>query len=177
MKAPFLITSLIIIAGGLHVFAQANENPYYTDDLDVAVKDADGKLSGSTNVGNRWYNRSTAQSFDFPKLLNQEMSTEVVDGALDATASGPGEVAPERKSPLELSEFEATSSEKDSNEMEQLSDRKIENVAIALEPVANIAELSPPVYEVSRIEFKDDNFSGSATDIKSSATANAYITP
>jgi hypothetical protein len=177
MKAPFLITSLIIIAGGLHVFAQANDNPYYTDDLDVAVKDADGKLSGSSNVGNRWYNRSTAKSFDFPKLLNQEMSTEIVDGALDATASGPGEEAPDRTSPLELSEEEATSSEKDSNEMELLADKSVENVAISLEPSANIYELSPPVYEVSRVQFQDGNFSGSATNIRSSASSNAYITP
>lgn len=177
MKTPFLITSLIILAGGLQVFAQANENPYYTDDLDVAVKDAEGKQSGSTHVGNRWYNRSTAKSFGFPKLLNQEMSSEIVDGALDATAAGPGEEAPERKSPLELSENDATVSEKDNNEMELLTEDKSTVVSISIEPTANLEELSSQLYEVSRIEYNENNFSGSATDISSSATSNAYITP
>jgi hypothetical protein len=176
MKTPFLITSLVLISGGLHVFAQANENPYYTDNIDVAVKDADSNPS-ATHVGNRWYNRSTANSFDFPKLLNQEMSTEIVDGALDATASGPGDVAPERKSPLELSEIEATVSEKDSNEMELLTEDKAKIVSISIEPIATIDELSPTLHKVQRIEYRNENFSGSASDISSSATSTAYITP
>lgn len=176
MKTPFLITSLALIAGGLQVFAQANENPYYTDNIDVAVKDAEEKPT-TTHVGNRWYNRSTANSFDFPKLLNQEMSTEIVDGALDATASGPGDVAPERKSPLELSEIEATVSEKDSNEMELLTEDKAKIVSISIEPVATIEELSPTLNKVQRIEYRNDTFSGSASDISSSATSTAYITP
>lgn len=177
MKTPFLITSLILIIGGLQVFAQANDNAYYTDDLDAAVKDAEGKQSGSTHVGNRWYNRSTAKSFGFPKLLNQEMSSEIVDGALDATAAGPGESAPERKSPLLLSEEDATVSEKDSNEMELLTEDKSTVVNFAIQPTATIEELSPPVYQVRRIQSRGDNFSGSASDISSSATSNAYITP
>ena len=177
MKAPFLITSLVIIAGSLPMFAQANDNPYYTDDLDIAVKDAGGKLAASTHVGNRWYNRSTAQSFDFPKLLNQEMSTEVVDGALDATAAGPGDTAPERKSPLELSEQEAMVSEKDSNEMEFLTDRKVSALTLSIEPEVNISELEPAGFEVLRIEYRDESFSGSASNIRSTATSNAYITP
>jgi len=176
MKTPFLITSLVLISGGLQVFAQANENPYYTDNIDVAVKDA-GSKPATTHVGNRWYNRSTANSFDFPKLLNQEMSTEIVDGALDATASGPGDVAPERKSPLELSEIEATVSEKDSNEMELLTEDKAKIVSISIEPVATMEELSPTLHKVQRIEYKNDTFSGSASDISSSATSTAYITP
>ena len=176
MKTPFLITSLVLISGGLHVFAQANENPYYTDNIDVAVKDA-GLKPTTTHVGNRWYNRSTANSFDFPKLLNQEMSTEIVDGALDSTAAGPGDVAPERKSPLELSEVEATVSEKDNNEMELLTEDKAKIVSISIEPTATMNELSPSTYTVDRIEYRNDSFSGSATDIRSTATSNAYITP
>ena len=177
MKTPFLITSLMLIVGGLHVFAQASENPYYTDDLDVAVQDAEGKQSGSTHVGNRWYNRSTAKSFGFPKLLNQEMSSEIVDGALDATAAGPGESAPERESPLLLSEEDAMVSEKDNNEMELLTEDKSTVVNIAIQPTVTLNELSPRVYQVRRIESQGDNFSGSASDISSSATSNAYITP
>lgn len=177
MKAPFFITSVAVFTAGLHLLAQANDNPYYTDNLDVAVKEAEDKPTGSAYVGNRWHNRSTAKSFDFPKLLNQEMSTEIVDGALGATAAGPGDTAPERKSPLELSEYEATVSAKDNNEMEFLTDRKVTSLTVSIEPEANINELSPPVSIVPRIEYIDESFSGSATGIRSSATSNAYITP
>jgi hypothetical protein len=177
MKTPFLIVTLALIAGGLHVFVQANDNPYYTDDLDVAVKDAEEKPVGDDIVGNRWYNRTTSKSFDFPKLLNQEMSTEIVDGALDATAAGPGDVAPERTSPLELSEVEAKVSEKDNAEMELLSDRQVNDISIAIEVPVNIEQLEPQIYSVQRIEYQNDTFSGSATDIQSSATSRAYNTP
>lgn len=177
MKTPFLITTLVIVAGGLHVFVQANDNPYYTDDLDVAVKEAEEKSAGDTIVGNRWYNRTTSKSFNFPKLLNQEMSTEIVDGALDATAAGPGEAAPDRTSPLELSEVEAKVSEKNNNEMELLSDRQVNDINIATEVPVNINQLSPSVFKVQRIEYQDNVFSGSATDIQSSSTSRAYNTP
>ena len=177
MKAPYLITSLIIITSSLPVLAQENENPYYTDNLDVAVKDAESKKAGSTHVGNLWYNRSTAKSFGFPKLLNKEMSSEIVDGALDATAAGPGEKAPVRQSPLVLSEHDATVSEKDNHEMALLTEDKSSVVRIAIEPSASIEELSPQVYKVPLIEYRGNGFSGSAKDISSSATSHAYITP
>ncbi|HCM05513.1 MAG TPA: hypothetical protein DIC30_05835 [Oceanospirillales bacterium] len=177
MKTPLLIMALSIVVGGLHVFVQANDNLYYTDDLDVAVKDAKEAPSGNDIVGNRWYNRTTSKSFDFPKLLNQEMSTEIVDGALDATAAGPGDVAPERTSPLELSEVEASVSEKDNEEMELLSDRQANDIIIATEVPVDINQLEPTVIRVQRIEYQGNDFSGSATDIQSSATSRAYTTP
>jgi hypothetical protein len=177
MKTPLLIMALSIVVSGLHVFVQANDNPYYTDDLDVAVKDAKATQTGNNIVGNRWYNRTTSKSFDFPKLLNQEMSTEIVDGALDATAAGPGDVAPERTSPLELSEVEASVSEKDNEEMELLSDRQANDILIATEVPVDINQLEPTVIRVQRIEYQGNDFSGSATDIQSSATSRAYTTP
>jgi hypothetical protein len=175
MKAPLFITSLVVITAAFPLFAQANDNPYFTDNLDTAVKEAEEKPVSSAHVGNVWHNRTTAKSFDFPKLLNQEMSTEIVDGALDATASGPGDAAPERKSPLVLSETEATASEKDNNELELLSDNKRTVVSISVEPTANIEELEPTVNQIQRIEFKDGAFSGSTTNIRSSASSKAYI--
>jgi hypothetical protein len=177
MKAPFFITTLALIAAGLHAFVQANDNLYYTDDLDIAVKDAEEKPAMDTHVGNRWHNRTTSKSFAFPKLLNQEMSTEIVDGALDATAAGPGDVAPERKSPLELSEVEAKVSEKDKNEMEILTDKQTNEVTIAIQPPVDINQLEPTIYRVDRIQYRGDAFSGSASDIRSSATSTAYETP
>jgi hypothetical protein len=177
MKTPLIIMALGAVVSGLNALVQASDNPYYTDDLDVAVKDAKEAPAGDDIVGNRWYNRTTSKSFDFPKLLNQEMSTEIVDGALDATAAGPGDVAPERTSPLELSEVEANVSEKDNTEMELLSDRQANDISIATEVPVDINQLEPAVFRVQRIEYQNDTFSGSATDIQSSATSRAYNTP
>ncbi len=178
MKTPFIITTLAILSGGLfHVFAQASGNDYYSNDLDAAVKNAEERPNDTAYVGNRWYNRTTSKSFDFPKLLNREMSTEVVDGALDATAAGPGDTAPERTSPLVLSEQDASASNKDTTELALLADTKTTDIDLSVQPTADITELAPAVYIVQKIEYRDDNFSGSASDIRSEASSRAYITP
>jgi hypothetical protein len=178
MKSPILIATLAVLTGGLlHVFAQANENDYYSNDLDAAVKNAEERPSNMKYVGNRWYNRTTSKSFDFPKLMNKEMSTEIVDGALDATASGPGDVAPERTSPLELTEQEAVVSKKEDSELDLLAGTKSVDIDLSVQPTATLTELEPAVYKVQEIEYRDDNFSGSARDIRSEASSRAYITP
>jgi hypothetical protein len=178
MKSPILISTLAFIGGGLlHVFAQANESGYYSNSLDAAVKNAEERPNNMKYVGNRWYNRTTSKSFDFPKLMNKEMSTEVVDGALDATASGPGEVAPERTSPLELTEQEAVVSKKENAELDLLAGTTSEDIDLSAQPTATLTELEPKVYKVQEIEYRDDNFSGSARDIRSEASSKAYITP
>jgi hypothetical protein len=178
MKTPFIITTLALLSGGLfHVFAQASGNDYYSNDLDAAVKNAEERPNDTAYVGNRWYNRTTSKSFDFPKLMNKEMSTEVVDGALDATAAGPGDTAPERTSPLVLSEQDASASNKDTTELELLADTKTTEIDLSVQPTADITELAPAVYIVQKIEYRGDNFSGSASDIRSEASSRAYITP
>jgi hypothetical protein len=178
MKTPFFITTFLILGSGLlHVFAQANDNPYYSSDLDAAVKEAEISPSNMKYVGNRWYNRSTSKSFDFPKLLNKEMSTEVVDGALDATAAGPGDVAPERTSPLELDAQEVIANKQDDSELDFLADTKTVALDLSTQPPADIDELGPKVYKVEKIEYRTDSFSVSATDIRAEASSRAYYTP
>jgi hypothetical protein len=177
MKTPLVITTLLIIASSLlHALAQANENPYYSSDLDAAVRDAEDSPNNMKYVGNRWYNRSTSKSFDFPKLLNKEMSIEVVDGALDATASGPGDVAPKRTSPLELDAQEVIANKQDDSELDFLSDTKTVALDLSTQTPADIAELGSKVYKVDKIEYRTDNFSGSATDIRAEASSRAYYT-
>lgn len=178
MKTPLLITTFTLLTGGLlHVFAQANENDYYSNDLDAAVKNAEESPSNMQYVGNRWYNRTTSKSFDFPKLLNKEMSIEVVDGALDATASGPGDVAPERKSPLELSEKDVIVGKKENSDLDIIASTKTTELENVVQPSATITELEPAVYKVQEIQYRGDGFSGSARDIRSEATSRAYLTP
>ncbi len=178
MKTPLLLTTLAVLTGGLlHVFAQANDNDYYSNDLDAAVKNAEDSPSNMKYVGNRWYNRTTSKSFDFPKLMNKEMSTEVVDGALDATAAGPGDVAPERKSPLELSESDVIIGKKENADLDIIASTKSTEIDISVQPTATITELEPAVYKVQEIQYRDNDFSGSARDIRSEATSRAYLTP
>lgn len=178
MKTPVIITALMILSGSFfQLFAHASEGDYYSNDLDAAVKDAKESPSSSNHVGSRWYNRSTSKSFNFPKLMNTEMSTEVVDGALDATAAGPGDAAPKRTSPLELSEREAIIGQKPEAELEQFANIKTAEVGLSTAPKATSAELAPKIFQVDRIEYSGGDFSGSAQDIRSEASSKAYLTP
>lgn len=61
---------------------------YYSTDVDEAVTAAKRNPTNTNKVGARWYNRSTAQSFTFPKLLNTEMDSAVIEGAMGPTAAG-----------------------------------------------------------------------------------------
>lgn len=177
MKTPIVISTLILLSSGLlQTFAHANDGDYFSNNLDEAVNKAKNSPNSAEFVGSRWYNRTTSKSFNFPKLMNSEMSTEVVDGALDATASGPGDVAPTRTSPLELTESEAVISKKDDIDLEQLSNLQAQEVEISAQPDVNIADLEPAVYEVDQIEFNSTEFSGRAKDIRSRATSRAFIT-
>jgi hypothetical protein len=178
MKTPFLITTILIFSGTLlNVFVIAKDNPYYANDLDAAVQDAERNPSDMKFVGNRWHNRSTSKSFNFPKLMNTEMSSEIVDGALDATAAGPGDVAPVRSSPLELNAEDVIANRQDDSELDFLADTKTTEIDLSIQPPADIAELAPSVYKVDKIEYRTDSFSGSARDIRSEASSRAYITP
>jgi hypothetical protein len=178
MKTPLITASILLISGGILVAsAQSIDSPYYSDDIDTAVKEAENSPSNETYVGNRWYNRTTSKSFNFPKLMNTEMSSEIVDGALDATAAGPGDVAPARTSPLELNAEEVIANKQDDSELDFLADTKTTAIDLSIQPPTNITDLSPAVYKVDKVEYRSENFSGSSKDIRSEASSRAYITP
>ncbi len=65
----------------------ANE-AYYSQDLDDAIASAKRNPVNTDYVGASWYNRSTSRSFPLPKMLNTEMDSEVVEGAMWPTAAG-----------------------------------------------------------------------------------------
>ena len=153
------------------------ENPYYANDIDAAVRDAERNGPNMNYVGNRWYNRSTSKSFDFPKLLNTEMEKEVVEGALDSTAAGPGDEPPERESPLQLNEDDIAAA--DEQEIEALKEltfgQEEESLTVISIPTEQTNE---SVFRyVESIEYNSDTFSGRATDITSDVSTSAYITP
>lgn len=153
------------------------ENPYYANDIDAAVRDAERNGVNQNYVGNRWYNRTTSKSFDFPKLMNSEMEDEIVEGALDSTAAGPGDEPPERESPLQLTEQEIPAA--DTEEIESLKDLVAapdENAVTALR-IPDEEEVLPTVRFVESIEFTGNDFQGRATGISSDVSSTAYITP
>ena len=178
MKTPIIITSLLFISSGvLLANEQSSDSSYYANDIDAAVKEAEVSPNNEKHVGSRWYNRTTSSSFDFPKLMNTEMSSEIVDGALDATAAGPGDVAPVRTSPLELNVEEVIANKQDDSELDFLADTKTVSIDQAIKPRTNIKTLAPTIFKVEKIEYRSENFSGSAKDIRSEASSRAYITP
>ncbi|MAA71470.1 MAG: hypothetical protein CL679_07045 [Bermanella sp.] len=74
-------------------FALAEDNirmgeDYYGNDIEAAVLEAQ-RNDRKVNYSNRyWYNRSTSQSFDLPKLGSQALEQERLEGALQPTAAG-----------------------------------------------------------------------------------------
>ena len=178
MKTPLIIASFLCISGGIMLAnAQTSDNPYYSSDIDAAVQEAENSPADETYVGNRWYNRSTSKSFDFPKLMNTEMSSEIVDGALDATAAGPTGAPPVRTSPLELNAEDIITNKQSDSELEFLADSKTTSIDTAIQPSSKKEDITPVSFEIDKIEFSSGSFSGSAQDIRSTSRSRAYYTP
>lgn len=174
VTSPLLAVSLL--SGALLAPAYA-ENPYYANDIDAAVRDAEHNGPNMNYVGNRWYNRTTSKSFDFPKLMNREMEKEVIEGALDSTAAGPGDEPPERESPLQLTEQDVAAA--DEQEIEALKELTLGQDNDSLTVIRNPTErtVESTFRYVESIEYNSSTFTGRATDISSDVSSSAYITP
>jgi hypothetical protein len=178
MKTPLNIASILLISGNVFVAsAQSINGPYYySNDIDTAVKEADNSPRNETYVGHRRHNRTTSKSIGFPRLMNTEMSSEIIDGVLDTTAAGIGDVAPARTSPLELNAEEVIANKQDDFELKLLADSKTNAINLSIQPPTTITDLSPAIYKVDKVEYRSENFFGSAKDIRSAARSRAYIT-
>jgi len=61
---------------------------YYGNDINAAILEAK-QNDRKVNYSNRyWYNRTTSQSFDLPKLTSDALEKERLEGALQPTAAG-----------------------------------------------------------------------------------------
>ena len=178
MKFPNLFTvSLVVthIAAASSAFA---ENPYYGNDIDEAVRDAERNPANLNYVGNRWYNRSTSKSFDFPKLMNREMDEKVIEGALDATASGPGDTPPERDNPEQLVESD-TPMKKNSERLEEelLPVGSKESAAISANNDVTLRAEGTFDTRIPRIEFSNFDYDSSANNIRTQGRISATVRP
>jgi len=61
---------------------------YYSDDIFTAIQEARHRTHHYNYSRAKRYNRTTSQSIQIPRLLNKEMDTHVVTGAMEATAAG-----------------------------------------------------------------------------------------
>lgn len=174
MKTPLIFTTLAIIFSNA-LYAQTNDNDYYSNNIDAAIKNAKNSSSSSQYVGERWYNRTTSRSFNFPKLMNTEMSTKAINDALD-NPYGSLATPPERLSPLLLNEHKVVTSNKDSNDIDSLVETKPTLVKPDKPEVAT-RELVYNVYYIKKVEFKSNSFSGVARDIYSESRSRSYLTP
>lgn len=67
---------------------EAAKAAYSSPEVEVAVQAARQFPVQAEYVGYEWYNRTTSKSFPLPKLLNTEMNTLVIEGAMGPTAAG-----------------------------------------------------------------------------------------
>ena len=64
------------------------QKAYMSPEIDVAVEAAKRTSGQADYVGYEWYNRTTSKSFPLPKMLNTEMNSLVIEGAMGPTAAG-----------------------------------------------------------------------------------------
>ena len=86
---PFSFWLKICAISCISINSYANSDdadPYLSEKIDVAVEAA--SESGLPDVGHIWYNRSTANSFNLPKMLTTEMDKLHIEGAMGPTAAG-----------------------------------------------------------------------------------------
>ncbi len=91
-----LLASTLIMVSFSVVEVQSDtriDEDYYLNDIDAAVKEAHrSQRNHQFDYANKyWYNRTTARSFELPKLDIDDMDDTRLEGALSATASG-GEI-------------------------------------------------------------------------------------
>lgn len=154
--------TLTLLAAGLHLQAQPGNEAYYSTNIDDAVSHAKHNPVDKRYVGKTWYNRSTSQSFDFPKMLNSEMNEQVIEGAVGATAAGDQRDIVVDESILET------------NLGRNINDLDETNTITVTNPDA-VQEVTPPVNEifVREIIYSDTGFSGSSSNIRSDVTITA----
>jgi len=101
MEKLFLLRTLgtcLAFSYGLSSQAGGAENEaYFSQNIDDAVDSAKRNPVNQQYVGATWYNRSTSRSFDLPKLLNSEMDNQVIEGAMGPTAAGEAAAAEAQK--------------------------------------------------------------------------------
>jgi hypothetical protein len=175
MKTPLIFTTLAILFSNA-LYAQTNDNDYYSNNIDAAIKDAKNSSSSSQYVGERWYNRTTSRSFDFPKLMNTEMSTKAINDALDNPYGSLGANPPERLSPLLLNERKVVTNNKDSNDIDYLTETK-STLVQSDKPSVVTKELVYSTYYIEKVEYKSENFTGTSREIYSESRSRSYLTP
>ena len=175
VTSPLLAVSLL--SGALLAPAYA-ENPYYANDIDAAVRDAERNGPNMNYVGNRWYNRTTSKSFDFPKLMNREMDKEVIEGALDSTAAGPGDEPPERTNPELLAESE-TPVKKNAERLEEELIPLDSKESAAINASNDFVIKAEGTFDVviERIEFSNFDYNSSANNIRTQGKISATARP
>lgn len=158
------VFAMVSLAAGLHLQAQPGNEAYYSTDIDDAVAHAQQNPVDKGYVGKTWYNRSTSQSFDFPKMLNSEMNEEVIEGAVGATAAGD-----QRAATIEEPVRE-TSLGRQVNEPDEIN-------TVTPSPALNQSfESSANAIFVREINYSDNNFSGASRDIRADVTISAQPT-
>lgn len=175
MKTPLIVTTLAILFSNA-LCAQANDNDYYSNNLDAAIKNAKNSARNSKYVGERWYNRTTSRSFNFPKLMNTEMSTKAINDSLDNPRADLSSAPPVHLSPLLLNERSVITSNKTSTDLDYLVETKpVLQASDIPEEVSD--ELVETVYFIEKVEFDSKGFTGIARNIRSVSSSRSYITP
>jgi hypothetical protein len=151
-------------------------NAYYQNDINRAIREAKQNRRNFNYANKHWYNRTTARSFDFDKLKNTELAESTIAGALDATASGPGNVKPEREDLLAMKSSDISLISDSENQEEDNSIGEKEDA----QKQKDVQERSLRImvsdeYRVEFVESDRTNYGhASVRDIRSKTTLNIY---
>ncbi len=87
--SPKVLTLIIIMLAPAFSWGVNPHDEYYADDIFTAIDEAKKRPHHYDYSRAKRYNRSTTQSLDIPRLLNQEMGTTSIDSRDENSISWP----------------------------------------------------------------------------------------
>lgn len=94
---------------------QAAGDDYYKNDIDAAIREARENPRTQHFSAKQWYERTTAESFEFPPLMGNEMDATVVEGGIGATAAGENKNLTELPEKSQLQQINNEQAQNDQN--------------------------------------------------------------
>lgn len=79
MKPQLIFLTLLLSAPTLWANSAAHDDEYYSSDLYNAINEAKVRTHHYDYSKNLRYNRTTSQSIQIPRLLNQEMAITIIE--------------------------------------------------------------------------------------------------
>ncbi|WP_419811619.1 hypothetical protein [Bacterioplanoides sp.] len=168
-----LLISMLLLPAGV-ALASPQHDQYYSDDIFTAIEEARQRTHHYNYSRAKRYNRSTSQSIQIPRLLNTEMDEHIVEGAIQASASGSQQISGQNQF-----NQKTTSAARSGKALNEGTPEQVVPAAPLLTPasgfVLNIEANADNV--VRDISYTGQDYIGSTRDIRADVSVSATPRP